>query len=206
MSIYDKIINKGRAESDSIRQDAERESKAIEHTIVAEAEREAALLLAKADENVATSIAQAEALSELEKRQSVAALKNKSIDEIFNAVLDHFKSLKGSDLLSFVVKQIQDEKIKGDEIMRVNARDYERYRLALSSQDLAHNVVLDRLNKALGKDYHLVLEDVSSNEEEGFLLLGDTYDLNFSVKPILDRLRKRKEKELFASLFENEGE
>jgi hypothetical protein len=35
MSIYDKIINKGRAESDSIRQDAERESKAIEHTIVA---------------------------------------------------------------------------------------------------------------------------------------------------------------------------
>jgi V/A-type H+-transporting ATPase subunit E len=120
--------------------------------------------------------------------------------------LDHFKSLKGSDLLSFVVKQIQDEKIKGDEIMRVNARDYERYRLALSSQDLAHNVVLDRLNKALGKDYHLVLEDVSSNEEEGFLLLGDIYDLNFSVKPILDRLRKRKEKELFASLFENEGE
>lgn len=206
MSIYDKIINKGRAESDSIRQDAERESKAIEHTIVAEAEREAALLLAKADENVATSIAQAEALSELEKRQSVAALKNKSIDEIFNAVLDHFKSLKDSDLLSFVVKQIQDEKIQGDEMMRVNARDYERYRLALSSQDLAHNVVLDRLNKALGKDYHLVLEDVSSNEEEGFLLLGDTYDLNFSVKPILDRLRKRKEKELFASLFENEGE
>ena len=136
----------------------------------------------------------------------MAALKNKSIDEIFNAVLDHFKSLKGSDLLSFVVKQIQDEKIQGDEMMRVNARDYERYRLALSSQDLAHNVVLDRLNKALGKDYHLVLEDVSSNEEEGFLLLGDTYDLNFSVKPILDRLRKRKEKELFASLFENEGE
>lgn len=206
MSIYDKIINKGRAESDSIRQDAERESKAIEHTIVAEAEREAALLLAKADESKTTSIAQAEALSELEKRQSVAALKNKSIDEIFNAVLDHFKSLKDSDLLSFVVKQIQDEKIQGDEMMRVNARDYERYRLALSSQDLAHNVVLDRLNKALGKDYHLVLEDVSSNEEEGFLLLGDTYDLNFSVKPILDRLRKRKEKELFASLFENEGE
>jgi hypothetical protein len=34
--------------------------------------------------------------------------------------LSHFKVLEGSELLSFVVKQIRSEEIKGSERMRVN--------------------------------------------------------------------------------------
>ncbi|MFA6645436.1 MAG: hypothetical protein WCS76_03625, partial [Bacilli bacterium] len=181
------------------------EAKTIEHAIVAEAEKEAALLLAKAEEAKQSAIAQASALAELEKKQSISALKNKTIDEIFNAVLSHFKVLEGSELLSFVVKQIRSEEIKGSESMRVNSRDYERYLKALSTHKKSNRVELDLLNKSLGNNYRLFLEDISSNEEEGFLLVGDTYDLNFSVKPILDRIRKRKEKELFAVLFDKEG-
>ncbi|MDD3938164.1 MAG: hypothetical protein PHU55_00215 [Bacilli bacterium] len=205
MSIYDKILKKGQTESDLIRKEAELEAKTIEHAIVAEAEKEAALLLARAEEAKQSAIAQASALAELEKKQSISALKNKTVDEIFNAVLSHFKALEGSELLAFVHKQIRSEEIEGSESMRVNSRDYERYLKALSTHKKSNRVELDLLNKSLGNNYRLFLEDISSNEEEGFLLVGDTYDLNFSVKPILDRIRKRKEKELFAVLFDKEG-
>ncbi|MFA6781520.1 MAG: hypothetical protein WCR77_05000 [Bacilli bacterium] len=204
MSIYDKIIKKGQTESDLIRKEAELEAKTIEHLIVSEAEKEAALLLAKAEDDKQNAIDQAEALGELEKRQAISALKNKVIDEIFAAVFAHFIALEGAELLSFSIKQIQSEDVHGDEIMRVNGLDYDRYLKALSSHKRAQVVELDLLNKGLGKDYNLKLEDKSSNEEDGFIILGKTYDLNFSVKPLLSNLRKQKEKELFATLFGEE--
>lgn len=205
MSIYEKIIKKGQTESDLIRKEAELEAKTIEHKIVSKAEKAAILLLSKAEEAKRVAVARAKALSELEKKQAISALKNQAIDEIFDAVLMHFKSLEGVDLLSFVRMQILSEELKGNINMRVNTRDYERYLKALSTHKKSKTVELDILNKSLGSEYRLFLEDLSSNEEEGFVLVGDTYDLNFSVKPLLERLRKQKEKELFANLFNEEG-
>ncbi|MFA5421679.1 MAG: hypothetical protein WC344_02630 [Bacilli bacterium] len=204
MTLYEKIAKKGQLESDAIRKEAEIEAKALEHKIVAEAEREAALIIAKAEDAKHSAIAQAQALGELEKRQSFSALKSSVIDEVFTNVSEHFKTLEGEDLQSFVASQIKREKIDGDETMRVNHRDYEKYRQALSSSKEGKLIELDHLNKLLGKGYALKLENVPSMEEDGFLLIGATYDLNFSVKPLLDRMRKANEKTLFDRLFRNE--
>lgn len=201
MSIYEKIAKKGQSESASIRKEAELEAKAIEHKIVTEAEKEASLIIAKAEDDKQNAIVQKQALSELEKRQSISAFKNKMIEEIFDNVFVYFKNLEGSELLAFVVSQIKNETLKGTETMRVNKHDYDKYVHALSTHKAGKIIELDVLNKALGKDFSIRLENVPSNEEDGFLLLGETFDLNFSVKPLLRKIRKDKEKELFNTLF-----
>ncbi len=201
MSIYEKIAKKGQSESASIRKEAELEAKAIEHKIVTEAEKEAALIIAKAEDDKQNAIVQKQALSELEKRQSISAFKNKMIEEIFDNVFVYFKNLEGPELLAFVVSQIKNETLKGTETMRVNKHDYDKYVHALSTHKAGKIIELDVLNKALGKDFSIRLENVASNEEDGFLLIGETFDLNFSVKPLLRKIRKEKEKELFNTLF-----
>ncbi|MDD4154055.1 MAG: hypothetical protein PHT30_01415, partial [Bacilli bacterium] len=165
------------------------------------AEKEASLIIAKAEDDKQNAIVQKQALSELEKRQSISAFKNKIIEEIFDNVFVYFKNLEGSELLAFVVSQIKNETLKGTETMRVNKHDYDKYVHALSTNKAGKIIELDVLNKALGKDFSIRLENVPSNEEDGFLLLGETFDLNFSVKPLLRKIRKEKEKELFNTLF-----
>ncbi|MFA5480791.1 MAG: hypothetical protein WC282_00165 [Bacilli bacterium] len=206
MSIYEKIANKGKAESEKIRNEAEKEAFALEHKIVSSAEKEAAAIIAKAEDFMQNAIAQKQALSALEKRQSTSALKNKVIDDIFGAVYEHFKNLDGSELLAFVAQQIKEEKIHGSETMRVAKHDYDKYRLALSSHEEGVKITLDLLNKKLGSGFTLSLENIPSGEDDGFLLIGDSYDLNFSVKPLLSKMRKDREKELFAQLFDESEE
>lgn len=204
MSIYDKIAKKGLAESEALRREAEQEAKSLEHEIVAAAEKEAASIIAHVEDVKQNAVAQKVAMSELEKRQSVSALKNKAIDDLFLDVQNHFNGLEGKELLSFVVAQIKSEDVSGKEVMRVSKRDYDKYRKALSTEKAAKNIKLDILNEALGKGFDLALDNLPSNEEDGFILVGDVYDLSFSVKPLLEKIRDRKEKELFESLFGDE--
>lgn len=204
MTIYEKIAKKGQAESDAIRKEAEIEAKSIEHKIVAEAEKEASLIISASEDARRNAIHQNKALNELEIKQVTSSLKSKVIDDIFASVFEHFNSIKEKELLSFVVHLIRNEKIDGGEVMRVNKNNYAKYLNALSSHKAAKKIDLDLLNKALGDNYHLVLENVDSREEDGFILIGETYDLNFSVKPLLNVLRKKREKELCKMLFGDE--
>lgn len=204
MTIYEKIAKKGQAESDAIRKEAEIEAKGIEHKIVAEAEKEASLIISASEDARRNAIHQNKALNELEIKQVTSSLKSKVIDDIFASVFEHFNSIKEKELLSFVVHLIRNEKIDGGEVMRVNKNNYAKYLNALSSHKAAKKIDLDLLNKALGDNYHLVLENVDSREEDGFILIGETYDLNFSVKPLLNVLRKKREKELCKMLFGDE--
>ena len=204
MTIYEKIAKKGQAESDAIRKEAEIEAKGIEHKIVAEAEKEASLIISASEDAKRNAIHQNKALNELEIKQVTSSLKSKVIDDIFASVFEHFNSIKEKELLSFVVHLIRNEKIDGGEVMRVNKNNYAKYLNALSSHKAAKKIDLDLLNKALGDNYHLVLENVDSREEDGFILIGETYDLNFSVKPLLNVLRKKREKELYKMLFGDE--
>ncbi|NMV81929.1 MAG: ATP synthase F0 subunit B [Erysipelotrichia bacterium] len=204
MTIYEKIAKKGQAESDAIRKEAEIEAKGIEHKIVAEAEKEASLIISASEDARRNAIHQNKALNELEIKQVTSSLKSKVIDDIFASVFEHFNNIKEKELLSFVVHLIRNEKIDGGEVMRVNKNNYAKYLNALSSHKAAKKIDLDLLNKALGDNYHLVLENVDSREEDGFILIGETYDLNFSVKPLLNVLRKKREKELYKMLFGDE--
>lgn len=205
MSIYQKIALKGKQESNLIKQKAEKEAEVLKYQIISEAEKQVAEIIRKAETKKKVEIAQKEAILDLELRQTVSAIKNRAIDDLFNDVLDHFKNLSGKELLNFTANLIRDEKIKGDEMMRTSRADYEKYLKALSSKPKAKVVELDLLNDLLGPKYTLSLENIPSNEEEGFLLIGQTYDLNFSIKPTLDKIRKAKEKELFTLLFEDEA-
>ncbi|MDY0100783.1 MAG: hypothetical protein WCZ47_03810 [Bacilli bacterium] len=203
MSIYKKIAKKGEEESNLIKQKAEKDAEFLRHQIINEAEKKAALIVEKAKVKSASEIAQQDAILDLEFRQTIAALKNKAIDDLFNDVLEHFKNLKEKDLLDFVVSLIKEENIQGDEVLRVSKNEYDKYLKALSTKPKGKLVDLDLLNKSLGKKYTLSLENIPSNEDEGFILIGQTFDLNFSVVPILAKIRKEKEKQLFELLFKD---
>lgn len=203
MSIYKKIAKKGEEESNLIKQKAEKDAEFLRHQIINEAEKKAALIVEKAKVKSASEIAQQDAILDLEFRQTIAALKNKAIDDLFNDVLEHFKNLKEKDLLDFVVSLIKKENIQGDEVLRVSKNEYDKYLKALSTKPKGKLVDLDLLNKSLGKKYTLSLENIPSNEDEGFILIGQTFDLNFSVVPILAKIRKEKEKQLFELLFKD---
>lgn len=204
MTIYEKIAKKGQAESDALRKEAELEAKAIEHKIVAEAEKEASLIISAAEDAKQNAVHQNKVLNELVLKQAISSLKSKVIDDIFVSVFEHFNNINDKELLSFVTRLIKNEKINGDETMRVNKSSYAKYLKALSSHKTSKKVDLDLLNKALGDGYHLTLENIDSKEEDGFILIGETFDLNFSVKPLLNVLRKQKEKELYKTLFGDE--
>lgn len=204
MSIYKKIAQKGEEESNLIKQKAEKDAEFLKHQIINEAEKQAALILEKAKTKSASEIAQQTGSLSLEYRQTIEAIKNKAIDDLFNDVLSHFKSLEGKDLLNFVASLIKEEKIVGNEVLRVAKSEYDKYLKALSSKPKGKLVELDLLNKLLGSPYSLSLENIPSNEDDGFIIIGQTYDLNFTITPILASIRREKEKEIFLLLFQDE--
>ena len=102
MTIYEKIAKKGQAESDALRKEAELEAKAIEHKIVAEAEKEASLIISAAEDAKQNAVHQNKVLNELELKQAISSLKSKVIDDIFVSVFEHFNNIKEKELLSFV--------------------------------------------------------------------------------------------------------
>ena len=201
MSIYEKIENKGREESQKIREEAQREAASLERKVILEAEREVLAITRSAESAKQTAISQKRALAELEKRQANSELKNGVISEIFSAVRTHFINLEGTALLDFVSRQIKREKIAGDEVMRVAQSEYDKYLAALSTHRTGKMVELDLLNERLGGGFRLRLEDVPSGDSDGFIILGDTFDLNFCIDPLLEKIRKSEEKRLSAQLF-----
>ena len=64
---------------------------------------------------------------------------------IFDEVVNKLANLEGEELLKFVTNLIAKEKVKGDEVMHVSARNFKKFVTALSSKKDATN--LDLLNK-----------------------------------------------------------
>nr|HPK28422.1 hypothetical protein [Bacilli bacterium] len=64
---------------------------------------------------------------------------------IFDEVVNKLANLEGEELLKFVTNLIAKEKVKGDEVIHVSARNFKKFVTALSSKKDATN--LDLLNK-----------------------------------------------------------
>ncbi len=200
MTLLKKIEEKGLKEKEEIL----KETKAEVDAILSEAKEKAA--------NEATKIVEDETLKskrqieqrknafELEKRQAILLEQSNQVDLVIDKLRNHLLNLEGEDLLKYSVSLIKKETLSGD-IIRVAKKDYNKYLKAFSSSKKADMVVLDKLNKALGKGYELKLESIPANITDGFIVLGKTYDLNFSIEPYLVELKKKYEKEIFKILF-----
>ena len=150
----------------------------------------------------AKQIAEKKLEFEHEKKRHLTR-KNTQIERVLNKLKDKILNLNDQELFNYVVKLITDEEVRGDETILVNKNDYDRYLKVFSSATKKTKVVeLDLLNKKLGKGFNLKLEDEPAPISNGFMLVGEFYDLNFSVEPQIEKIKRIYERKIHNILYE----
>ncbi|MGI6359960.1 MAG: hypothetical protein ACOX02_02810 [Acholeplasmatales bacterium] len=200
MTLLKKIEEKGLKEKEEILKEANAEVNAILSEAKLKAKKEYEKIVSDETLKSAREIEQRKNAFLLEKRQAILLEQSNQVDLVIDKLRNHLLNLEGEDLLKYSASLIKKETLSGDTI-RVSKKDYNKYLTAFSSGKKADIVVLDKLNKALGKGYNLKLESIPENITDGFIVLGKTYDLNFSIEPYLVDLKKKYEKEIFKILF-----
>lgn len=200
MTLLKKIEEKGLKEKEEILKEAQAEVDAILSEAKLKAKKASEKIVNEETLKSKREIEQRKNAFLLERRQAILLEQSNQVDLVINKLRNHLLNLEGEDLLKYSVGLIKKETLSGDTI-RVSKNDYDKYLAAFSSSKKANVVVLDKLNKALGKGYSLKLESIPANITDGFIVLGTTYDLNFSIEPYLVNLKKKYEKEIFKILF-----
>jgi vacuolar-type H+-ATPase subunit E/Vma4 len=201
-SIYEKIENKGRSDAEEILRIGQNKAKQIEDTILKQAQeavdRALAKAGAKADELLKTKT------TEIEQNAKQRSLLHKKdlLKITFQKALERLNSLGDEELKTLVKRLIRAEKIQGDEEIRVNAGDYQRYRklFGATSGDL-----LTKLNQELGGSYQLRLGSEPAAIAGGMIIVGSAFDIDLSYETILNSLQEKYETEVAKILFA-EGE
>lgn len=201
MTIFEKIEKKGQEEADLIIKEAQKEASAITRDSLEKTQNRATKIVDDERLKQQTRLEQKKGSFELEKRQEILFEKAKQIDLVMEKLRTHIVNLKGEELLLYTAKLIKQEDIVGDEVIRVSKNDYDTYLKALSSQKKDKIVILDKLNKKLGSGYDLKLESTHADIDNGFLIVGKLYDLNFSIDPYIKTLRETYEKQIYDILF-----
>lgn len=200
-SIFEKITLKGKEAAQAITLETQEEVNFLVNKAKEVALLEKEKTIEKTKNKIALELAQKERSLTLDKRQAILKHKISLIDEVIIKQYEALNSLTKTELLKFALILIKKEKLSNKQIMQVNEKDYHRYLEAFSTNKEANLVVLDILNKALNNEVEISLSKEAANINDGFLIVGENYDLNFSIKNFVDQLRKHYEKEIFTILF-----
>lgn len=199
--IYEKIEAKGAFDAQEILRVANEKAKALEHEALANAQKEIDQLTKKTHERAEEKIKNRVTEAEQQAKQRTLYVKKEQIDLVFNHMLQAMKSFKKEELFAWVVKTINETNIEGSESIRVSKSDYPLYLDLFSSKKDGNVIVMDRLNQALGQQYHITLSKESVAIDGGFYLIGEKYDVDCSYKTILSALKEKEEKTVADLLF-----
>lgn len=201
-TLFEKIAKKGEEVANKITLETKEEVKKLFDN----AEKEILLnkeeTLNKTKLKIEREITQKKSSFTLEKRQAILKHKMNLIEEVINKLYEEINTLKGEELLKFSLLLLKKENLSGKHIMRVNKIDYSRYLDAFSTNKKSDKVLLDKLNKELKNSAEIYLENEDANILDGFLIVGDDFDLNFSISNFVNNLKSKYEKEIFNILFE----
>lgn len=200
MDLANKIIEKGKIEVESILKAAKKEAKEATKELIDAAKSDAKNRIEIVRKEASNDLMTKERLLNFERRQAELLAKHRTIDEIFGEVRKRIEALTKDDLLNYVVNQIKQEKLVGDEIMHVNKDNYKRFLEALSTNKAGKLVDLDKLNAKLKTN--LKLSNEPFDMKNGFILEGKYFDLNFAIEDIIVKLKDKHERQLVKELFE----
>ncbi|MDD3999597.1 MAG: V-type ATP synthase subunit E family protein [Bacilli bacterium] len=202
-SIYEKIEKKAVNDAQEIIRLGQEKAKQIEENLLSSTkltiENNLDKVRAKGEELLKTKT------TELEQnvRQKTLLKKKELIKNTFANMLERLNQLDDAKLSKLVKKLLLIVNLKGDEILYVNQRDYQRYlQLFSSKQENSDNVSLDKLNKELGKKYNLQLGKDAVDIAGGLIVVGQTFDVDLSFETILKSLQEKHETEIAELLFE----
>lgn len=197
--LEEKIIAKGQEIVESINASAKVSYEALKNELIEEAKKDLAIELNKAKLKADELVKQAKQESARALRDEVAISKQQLIETIFETLKKDIKKLKPADHFNYVLKSLQGTNISKDEEIRVSKNEYDMYKKILTTKD-GDLVLADILNDKLGKGYQLKLSKKPAMIESGFMLIGELYDLNFSLENLLDSLTTKYEKTIYEAL------
>lgn len=203
-TIYEKIESKALKDAQEIIRLGKEKAKQIEEKIISEAKANIENSLQKVrmrgEELIKTKTTE---LEQTAKQRSLSR-KKELITTAFKNALEELKTLDDTRFAELVRKLIVLENLKGDEVIRVNPRDYDRFlRLfSESKKDKDGFVLLDKLNRELGEDkFRLRLSKEPAEIAGGFLVIGKAFDVDLSFETILNTLQEKHEAEIAELLF-----
>lgn len=197
------IYNEAEKEAQKILTEAKEEKEALLKKLNEKTDIKIANLLSNAEKENKKEISLKKLDFEHEKKRIVLEEKNTQIERVLSLLKDKLQNLNDADLFAYTVKSIKNQNIVGNEILQVNEKDYNRYlKLFSSATKKADLVELDLLNKSLGKGFNLKLEGTPALISDGFMLIGEIYDLNFSIEPQIERVRRDYGKVIEKILYE----
>lgn len=199
MELDKKILQKNKADIDAILKDAQETAEKEYKSIIEEVENDYNKKYLSIKNDYQKQIATKERMLAFEKKQAELLAKQSVLTEIFNKVYEKLNQLEGKDLLKYVANKIKEVNYVGNEIMYVNKNEYNKYLKALSTKEKNQLVELDQLNAILNTQFQLSNEPIDI--ENGFLLEGKDFDLNFATNEIVKKLRDKHEREIAKELF-----
>ena len=199
MELDKKILQKNKADIEAILKDAQETAEKEYKSIIEEVENDYNKKYLSIKNDYQKQIATKERMLAFEKKQAELLAKQSVLTEIFNKVYEKLNQLEGKDLLKYVANKIKEVNYVGNEIMYVNKNEYNKYLKALSTKEKKKLVELDQLNAILNTQFQLSNEPIDI--ENGFLLEGKDFDLNFATNEIVKKLRDKHEREIAKELF-----
>lgn len=199
MELDKKILQKNKADIEAILKDAQETAEKEYKSIIEEVENDYNKKYLSIKNDYQKQIATKERMLAFEKKQAELLAKQSVLTEIFNKVYEKLNQLEGKDLLKYVANKIKEVNYVGNEIMYVNKKEYNKYLKALSTKEKNQLVELDQLNAILNTQFQLSNEPIDI--ENGFLLEGKDFDLNFATNEIVKKLRDKHEREIAKELF-----
>jgi len=200
-SIYKKIEDKGNLEAEEIYKAGQEKAAALEKTILDGYDKEYKKIVESAnrqnEDYLKTKLTQVDQTA----KQKSLFLKKEKINEVMKKVHQQLNKISDKELFDLVVKTISSEKIQGNEVLKVSKSDYSKYVRIFASNSESKPVVLDLLNNKLGSKYHLTISNEPADIDGGFILMGNTYDIDHSFIVLLDELRETYETEIAKTLF-----
>ncbi|HHX79708.1 MAG TPA: hypothetical protein GX692_01390 [Acholeplasmataceae bacterium] len=202
-TIYEKIESKALKDAQEIIRLGKEKAKQIEEKIISEAkaniEKNLQKVRSRGEELIKTKT------TELEQNAKQRSLSRKKelIKTVFANALEKLKILDDKKYAELVKKLIVLENLKGDEVIKVNTGDYNRFlRLfSESKEDEKGNTLLDKLNRDLGREFSLTLSKEPAEITGGFLVIGKAFDVDLSFETILNTLQEKHEAEIAELLF-----
>jgi vacuolar-type H+-ATPase subunit E/Vma4 len=107
-------------------------------------------------------------------------------------------------MIDLIKKMILNENIKGNETLVVAQKDQTKFIHLFSSGKLVNDCyVLDKLNSLLGDSKHqLRLAKNYANIDGGFIIIGESYDIDVSYQTLLNSIKENFESQIAKMLFE----
>ncbi|MGI6392805.1 MAG: V-type ATP synthase subunit E [Candidatus Izemoplasmatales bacterium] len=205
LSIYDKIVQKGKLDAKKIRDAGEAEADSFVQSRLKETENailgDQVKFKEKQDNRFKSKVTE----FEQQAKSATLACKQQCLTDVLQEALKKLSLISDEKWMTLVKQLLKKDRLTGTETIVASPQDQVRFRKLFTSDSNSGGALpLDKLNKFLGKGtFQLTLSDQTAPISGGFLVIGKAFDIDHSHLTLLSGIKDRYEAELAQLLFES---